>query len=337
MSRLTHVVALLLLALGGVLAAPAVVAAQEFVIEEAPEAAPEESGWSGRLSLSGNFSLTHNNRVVGQSDGTTIALGTNVNGRLSFARNGHSLRNTLRASQTFSRTPTIPELVKTADELRIESLYLYHFPEVDWIGPFTRAQLNTALFHGFDVRPDDVAYSLDGDTVAIDDRIRLTNALRPLTLRESVGAFVRPSNDPMIRSMLRLGVGARQVFADGQLVVADDEETPDIIELAELRSFNQIGAEAVLEATGEFEGGNVTYSIEAETLIPFYNSLANDDRSAIDLANVEVAATLSFRLVTWASLDYQFRAARIPALVEDWQVSNNLLLSLSWAAGFGEE
>lgn len=309
--------------------------AQEFVLDEAPVERPEDQGWSGRITFSGTFALSDNSKVVGQPDGMSMSIGSNIAGRLSFIENGHNVRNTLRASHTFNRTPTIPSLVKTVDELRIESLYLYHFPEVDWVGPFARAQLNTAVFHGFDVRPEEVDYVLDDELFLRSDRLRLTNAFKPLTLRESLGAFLRPTNQPAARTMLRLGGGARQIFADGQLAVSDDPDT-EVIELVELRSYNQVGAEAVAEVTGELRDGRITYAVEAETLIPFYSSLADDDRSAFELANVELSATLAFKLLSWASLDYQFRAARIPALIEDWQVSNNLLLSITWTAGFGD-
>lgn len=317
--------------------------AQDFVPEaSALDETFDRIGWTGSIDFGANFSLSSNNRVVGQTDGVSLSIGNALSGRLTYTHEHHQVRNTLRNSQTFSRTPLVRELVKTADDFRVESIYYYRVPSVPWFGPFARFQLNTALFRGFDVQPDVVTYRIapeeeGGDfTEVVDDRLRLTEAFAPLTLRESAGLFARPVEEERVTTDFRLGGGARQVFADGQLSIRDNEDTPEI-DVIRLRTYNQIGAEVAAEVGGSFEEGRVRYGLEAEALFPFYNSIESEERSVLELTNVEFLATLSFRLVDWASLSYELRVQRIPQLVDDWQVSNNLLFTVGFGRTFGVE
>ena len=116
---------------------------------------------------------------------------------------------------------------------------------------------------------------------------------------------------------------------DGQLVLADDAATAAVVEVNELQNFNQAGAETTLALTGSFEESRVTYLVSAEALFPLVDSVGSDaGRSVIESTNVEFATQLGFALTDWASLNYQLLALRVPALVEDWQVTNSLLLTM---------
>ena len=70
-------------------------------------------------------------------------------------------------------------------------------------------------------------------------------------------------------------------------------------------------------------------------MTPFAHSAlpAGDNRGAMALTNVEIDATLSFKLVDWASLDYELKALRQPQLLDRFQVQNNLLLTFGLSAG----
>ena len=91
----------------------------------------------------------------------------------------------------------------------------------------------------------------------------------------------------------------------------------------------QAGLEATVTVTGKLSEKRITYALGYDMLIPFVNN-DDSDRSAIDLANIEFYAKVSFKLFSWASLDYEFRALRKPQLVDKWQVQNNLLLTFAW-------
>lgn len=308
----------------------------EFISDDTPTGLTREGAWTFNLNVNGSANVASNRRVVGQLEGTGITVGLTLGGEIRYDGGPHELRNTLNIEETFSRTPVISEFVKSADTFVFESIYYYHVPSADWFGPFARFRTDTAVFQGFDVQPNDVTYAvnqLDGTVIpVVSDRLRLTDGFNPLTLKQSVGAFAQPIRQTEINIDYRLGFGSRQTFADGQLVVADDGDTADVIEVNELQSFNQAGAETVLEITGSFEEERVSYLASAEALFPFVDSLADESgRSTIESANVEIRGEIAFALTDWASLNYQVRAMRIPSLVEEWQVSNGLLLTMGGA------
>jgi hypothetical protein len=58
-----------------------------------------------------------------------------------------------------------------------------------------------------------------------------------------------------------------------------------------------------------------------------------DTRSPVALTNVQLDAKVSFRLVEWASIDYQLRAIRQPQVVDVFQVQNTLLLTFGLSYG----
>ncbi|MBM4398523.1 MAG: hypothetical protein FJ087_22920 [Deltaproteobacteria bacterium] len=48
------------------------------------------------------------------------------------------------------------------------------------------------------------------------------------------------------------------------------------------------------------------------------------------MTNVELGAKVSFKLVSWASLDYEFRALRVPQVTDEFQLQNMLPLNFSY-------
>lgn len=306
----------------------------DYIPTESTEVEVLDTGWYGQLDLSSSVNAASNRDVIGQSNGQSWTIGFAFDGRADYLRGQHEWRNSLYLAETFTRTPAIDEFIKTADELSLESLYYYHLPGADWFGPFARFAMNTALFKGFDVRASDVSYVLtrvDGSQeVSVRDRILLTGAFAPLTLRESVGVFARPINEEAIDIDIRTGFGARETFADGELRVDEVTELDDgttQVDLVELQSFTQAGSETALVISGSFEDGRVNYESTLDVLVPFINTLEDDNRSAGELTNIEYVFNLGFGLVDWASVDYQFKAVRVPALLDDWQRSHNLLLT----------
>lgn len=307
----------------------------DYVPEDTGGTKEFEPGWDIGLTIGANLNLSSNSSVIGQPDGASYTVGGNLQLAFDyFTEGGFEFRNRLGLRETFTRTPVLPEFVRTIDELDFEAITYYHFSTARWVGLFGRFVLRTSIFEGFAVQPEEVDFvitDLNGDTrTQTTDRLKLTDSFSPLTLKESVGGFLRPIDHKWIRLELRSGVGARQTFADDQLTLNDDPDTATI-EVATLNSFTQIGLENVLMASGTGFGKRVTYTGTIETLTPFYNSDAQtDDRNAFGVTNVEVSAALSFKLVEWASLDYEFRALRQPALLDEFQIQHNLLLTFGY-------
>lgn len=293
-------------------------------------------GWSPGLLLGGTFHLANNRSVVGQADGTGVSAGFVLEGSLDFNKAAHELRATLGAGAGVTRTPALDAWVKTRDALAFEAIYLYH--AVPWFGPFGRFALDTQMFPGSDPRSAPTTYAIthaDGTAEAITGtRLHLSDPFQPVTLKQSLGVFVQPVNRESVLVEARAGAGAQEVIASGVLALGDDDGTPEV-EVSELSSYSQLGAEAVVEASGALRDKQITYKAGIAALLPIvYSDLdAGDERGALDLMNVDIVGGLSFKLVEWASLDYQLHVVRQPQLVDAWQVQNNILLTLSYAVG----
>jgi len=294
-------------------------------------------GWTPGISFGGTFNLVDTRGVVGQQDGTALNLGAALDAEIDFNKNIHEWRNTLKASAGVTRTPAIDEFLKTSDGLQFESIYLMHL--LEWIGPYARFAFQTQMFPGLDIRPTPTDYVIanqDGTTTNLrGTRVYLTDPFKPFTLKESVGAFIQPVKSDPITFEGRAGLAARETFADGNLAVNDDSATPEV-ELQELGDTFVMGAEIVANAWGFIdEQKRVSYSVGAGVLFPFVTSSLppGDDRGLIDLVTVEGNAGLNVKLFDWASLGYKLQILRDPIVVDTWQVSNSLLLTIGAAFG----
>lgn len=314
---------------------PALALDPEYVAVPKPAAGAKKEGWDGELSLGASTSLSSASNTVGKPDGVSFGLGLTVTSGLDFRRGSHEWRNSLTLGESFARTPAVDAFVKTQDALAFETIYLYKVRPIPWFGPFARATLDTSIFKGIDVRPSDTIYSIaqtDGSArVVSSQRLRLSDPFKPLMLKQSVGVLARPTNTPAAEVELRLGFGAREIFGNGQLAITDDATTKDLVEAKDLTNYSQAGAEFLALIKGALYGGKVTYRAGAEFMIPFLRTDEKSGKSAFELANIELGAKLSFKLVSWASLDYELKAVRLPQTVDKFQLQNNLLLTFAYA------
>jgi hypothetical protein len=301
------------------------------------EAKKRPDGWSPGLALGGTFNLIDTRSVVGQQDGTAFMLGGALDAVLAFNGGIHEWRNALLASAGVARTPAIDEFIKTNDGLSFESIYLIHATEM--FGPYARFAFNTQMFGGNDIRPGPVDYTvsnLDGTTTSYTGRrLGLTDPFAPFFLKESLGVFFQPLRETQIEMEGRVGFGAQEILAAGNLGVVDDSGTPQI-EVKELDDSYQVGAEAVLNVWGFFDTTKrVSYTAGVGVLVPFVTSdlPAGDNRGLGELTNFEGTVGLNAKLFDWASLGYRFQILRQPMLVDKWQVSNRMLITLGGAWG----
>jgi hypothetical protein len=297
------------------------------------ESGKRKEGWTPGLALGGTFDLLDSRNVVGQQDGTALSLGAAIDAELDFNKKIHEWRTTLKIDVGASLSPGLGEFVKTTDSTDFETIYLAHI--IEELGPFGRFALSTSFFPTLDLSPDASDYRVtnaDGTTKDYHGRrLALTDPFTPTTFKESVGAFTQPVKNDRITFEGRLGLGAQETIADGQLAINDDSATAGFIEVTTLRDTYEIGAEAVANAWGAIDKDKrVSYSIGVGVLVPFaYSDLPpGDDRGVGDLVNVEVNGALNVHIFDWASLDYKISVLRQPLLVDALQVSNTLLLTI---------
>ena len=312
------------------------------------------SGWVPTLSLGASVQFSHSSNVVGAQDGETWNIGPLLDFSIGYYSAEHEWRNTLSIREVLTRTPAVGEFVKTTDQLKFESLYLYKPSAAPWVGPFLMAQVNTPIFRTTDVRAAPAVYETrDKNGVTVETTIpttkkRLTGWFAPLNLKESAGAFFTAANIPEAKLEFRMGVGARQVFTGNGNAIASQDETIDpsalpnvpanttLVKLNRLFDYQQLGGElfAGLNGTITFEDLGPTrpilYSLSTEVLMPFYSS-EQQDRALLELTNVNIEAKVAIKLLSWLSLDYALRAVRDPLLLDEFQIQNTLLLNMSYA------
>ncbi|MEM9696779.1 MAG: hypothetical protein AAGA56_29860 [Myxococcota bacterium] len=301
-----------------------------------PEGEKKKDGTEWRIDAGVNLSVGDNRAVVGQTDGTAVTFGYKAEGQLEHRSGGHESRSRALSTVGLTQTPGLEDFVKSRDQVLVESIYLYHI--VDWFGPFVRASVDTAILQGFDVREPGASYVSreTGEVLApTGRRFPLTTAWRPTRFKQSLGAFFRALRWQPLNIETRLGGGAREVLARGQLAINDDDATEGLIEVSQLSNVYQVGGEGVLELWGNVEEKKVNYRASLEALVPFANSALppEDDRDALDLTVLEFKAALSIKVVEWATVDYEVGVLREPLIIDDYQIRNSLLVNFGTSAG----
>ncbi len=199
-------------------------------------------------------------------------------------------------------------------------------------GPFASFRALTSLLPGYVLRPVDTDLVLldkegnildDTEKLLANEQFDLTDSFSPTTLRESIGIFARPVQKRIIEFQARLGAGAWEVFVRDGLTV--DKEEDGVLTVKEMQDSIQAGGELELTAKGVITDG-VNYGTKAGFMYPFYHN-ADTPLEGTDLLNMEFEATVGVKLTTWASLDYALKAYKYPLIVDDWQMSNSLLLT----------
>ncbi len=286
-------------------------------------------GWDPFLDIAANFSLMDSRNVISKQEGTTINIGFNIKGKMDYRKGPSEWLNSLEIIGGFTRTPALEEFVKGDDLLKLESLYLYSIGKT-W-GAFAQGVLKTSIFEGNEITPDLKIYiRSDEASPETTDKLKLTDPFQPLILEEAAGLFYRPWNKKELTAEFMIGPAGNQVIADGQYVIDDNGNTPDVIEVRELKNYAQFGGKAAARLNGEIQlKSQITYSVLAEAMMPFvYDD--DENRDPPELTNYNFAASLSTKLTDWLSVNYEFKALKQPQLIDEWQVSNNLMISLHY-------
>ena len=322
-------------------AAPADAASAAPVAEAAASAEPvppppPPSPWKYTLILSVNGAMTRSTNVIGTVDGTSAQLGAIIDGSANYTSGQHSWENVGKLNESFTRTPSVPSFLKSADELRLQSTYVYRFSGVPWLGAYGRLLGTTSIFRGYEVRGVDtviVRTFADGTssgpiTKVAGNKYGTTSPFEPTVLRESAGAFANPLTRKDVNLKLRLGAAMQHVITQDGFALSDDKATTEV-EYRQLVSSTAAGAELGLEAVGSV-ADNVSYTARADFFYPLYES-EDSPQDGIEKLNTDISGKLSVRLSKYFSLDYILSLKRIPIIVDEWQVQNGLLVSCNYS------
>ncbi|MBX3020918.1 MAG: hypothetical protein KF799_04515 [Bdellovibrionales bacterium] len=296
---------------------------------------PRVLGWSRSGSLGVNISLSSSQDVVGQTNGSSQTYGSQIKGNLNHLREVDEWKNELALRQSTTKTPNVPRFVKSDDEMKLTSMYLYFLPSNPKIGPYVRAEAAAPIFKGEDVRADVKTYRLkhldasSPDSVTSGTSLRLTDGFKPLTTKEAVGFFYRPVHNEKLHVETRLGFAGQQIAANGQYAVSGVNAAGEV-EVKELENVSQAGLEAGLSVKGKVDE-KTTYELGADTLTPFINNkAAGDRRDAWRLTNVDGFFKLTSKVTDWASFGYDYKLKIQPQLVDRAQQIHMVVINITY-------
>ena len=300
--------------------------------EEAPK--PKVMGWSKNANLGANLSFSSSQDVVGQTDGSSQTYGLNLKGGLDRNSTRDEWRNTLSVLENTSKTPSVPRFIKSGDELKTKTIYLYSLENYPTVGPYVSGELSTPMFNGEDVRNTTTTYQVvrkdktNGNTFQ-GTSAHLTDGFKPLTTKESIGAFWKPVQEENLKVEGRLGLGALQISADGQYALGGANAAGNVV-LNELSSVSQAGLEAAIAVKGKIDEKS-TYEGGLETLTPFINNKDDgDNRDSFRLTNIEGFLKYNSQITSWASLTYDYKLKIQPQLVDRAQQIHMIVLNFNY-------
>lgn len=292
----------------------------------------KKDGWFPKLSVGITTSMVHTHQVPGVDNGLSLTLGAVLNGELRYTRGAHSWITQLGVTHAWSKTPTVGPFIKTADEANLKSLYEYRFRKYKKVALYGGLQLITPLAPGDLVAAQETVlrYQRVDGTEGIglaraDERTRLTKSFSPLIFKQLAGASARPYAQDLATLDVRMAIAGQEVWASGY-TLADDKATPEL-ELKELQDYQQLGLQLEAELGGKIKK-NLVYAFRVELMYPFVTSI-DTDLSGFDLLNTDLSFKLGLKISKWASLEYVFAAKRLPLIVNQWQITNNLVFSLT--------
>ena len=289
-------------------------------------------GWNNALRLSGTFSFTQSDNVVGAQDGSYFQGGVVLDGAWSHYGDRTTWENLLKAQLTQSRTPTVDAFIKSLDNFDFQTTYYYHLKQPSWIGPYARGRLNTALFKGFLINADDEVIRqvyLDGTQndflLPATDNFQLTTSFEPLVLSQNVGFFATPPGSPKFTLKSKLGFGLQEiVLGDSAFAVQDDHATPEI-EVKQLEQSLQGGAVLDVNLAGK-PAGNVSWKVDTSVFLEAFT----DSKIEANAFNMDLNGLFSVKLARWASFDYVLLIKHVPRIVDRWQVQNGVVLTVGF-------
>jgi hypothetical protein len=232
----------------------------------------------------------------------------------------------LNVKEGISLTPMYDGFVIAADTAKLELQYNYMIKK--WFGYYIKASLETHFFPGYDYQSEDTQYVVNGVRKTPAKKYKLTASGVPLSLMEGTGFLARAVDSEFTRLEFNLGLSGREVFVGDSLKDDDDDSTPDR-ELVSMSDVFEVGGEFGARLKGELEGKRVGYDIKAKLFMPFYHKQREElNLSWGDVLQFEGIAKVDFNINKYVAFNYEFTVKRDFAVVEDWQITNGLYLSL---------
>ncbi|MCB9549710.1 MAG: hypothetical protein H6706_28215 [Myxococcales bacterium] len=283
----------------------------------ADEGEPTDRTWNFTGILGGDVVFLRN-AVAATSEGWSLVLNVFLDVAARMTAGDHRWVTRLEAEESQTRPSGESRLRNLKDRLFLHTIYTYSL--VDWFGPYVRAGLETQILprHAEFEAPEDVADE-NGDIIFTGvDRVQIADSFAPLEFIQGTGGNFKVFQSRTAELNLRLGIGARQLVANGLLVLQDG--SPD--RLVPVKDDHVEGVEST--AIGQARVSRwITLSTEFDSLLPF-------DTGAPFIFTWRNQVNL--RLASFASLTYRFNAVQNAALTleEGVLTEHNLQLRFSY-------
>lgn len=249
--------------------------------------------------------------VFNQSDQVGVQEGETYGGSVFFDgaaiyREGRNLWHTrFELEEEQSQAPEDDYFVNVADRLYLHTIYTYVL--VPWFGPYARVGLETSLldrYQQFEETGDRTVFDTDGEVLRViedSDRVKLGGTFAPFRLFEGAGGNFKVLRKRNVELDLRLGMGARQTWANDLISYSDNSGTFTAVDDNYITGF-----EGAVVGFLRLERW-VTLSTEFDGLVAF-----DREDSTFTWRN-----QLNIRLASFVSLALRYNMAFEPSLTED--------------------
>lgn len=290
---------------------------------DAHDAEEEDRRWTFRGIVGGDLSFNRST-VTGSQDGWSLVGDLFLDVAAQLNVDPHVWITRLEVEESQSRRRDTDHFQNISDRLFLHTIYTYHL--LPWFGPYVRVALESKLLprdQEFEA-PRDVEILNDAgaveETLTDVDRVRFAGSFSPIELKQGAGGNFQVLRSRDAELDLRLGLGSRQLVAQGFLQYERRDAGPD--RLVPLESNHSEGIEGTALGLARVTRW-VTLSSEFDGLEPF-----NEGQSLLFTWRNQA----SLRLASFASLNYRFILVRNPVLNvgDPLQTEHDLQLRFSY-------
>lgn len=263
----------------------------------------KDQAWTIRGVIGASLVFNQSDQV-GVQEGETYGGSLFFDGAAIYRKDKNLWHTRLELEEEQTQAPEDDNFVNEADRLYFHTIYTYVV--VPWFGPYARLGLETSLLdrdQAFEETADRQVLDTDGNvirTLPDTDRVKLGGTFAPLRLFEGAGGNFRVLRRRNVELDLRLGIGARQTWANDLISYSTDSGTFTAVEDSYIT-----GVEGAVVGFVRLERW-ITFSTEFDGLMAF-----DRQDSTFTWRN-----QLNLRLASFISLALRYNMAFEPTLTE---------------------